>query len=341
MSAVSNASVVVPGLAPASAQVPGLPRSIYGYIWRLTGRHQIALSAIAGVVFLLSMGPLELQRRIVNAIIAGGDIMALAMLCAAYAGFALAMGAIKLGLNVYRGQVGETATLDLRCQVHALMAAADQLGVEDPDAAGTEIAMVVSEVEPVGGFVGISVSEPLLQGGILATVFGYMIYLQPWMALTSLLIFAPQLGFVPLMQRAINRRAAARIRVVREVSARLVDESRHPLAVARAGANGTTPFAERIAGVYALNMQIFRWKFSMNFLMNGTYHLGVTAILFVGGILVIRGRTEIGTVVAFLSGLAQLNDPWGDLVNYFRESTTAQVKYRMIADAVERVAAGD
>lgn len=320
--------------ASAPAAIRRLPRSVYGYIWQLTGRHQLALSAIAVMVFLLSMGPLELQRRIVNGIIAGGDFGMLAMLCAAYAGFAVSMGAIKLGLNVYRGHVGETATLDLRHHVHGLMATADRLGVEDPDATGTEIAMVVSEVEPVGGFVGISISEPLLQGGILVTVFGYMIHLQPWMALTSLALFAPQFVFVPLMQRAINRRAARRIRVVREVSARLVDESRHPEAN-----GGSAGFAERIAGVYALNMQIFRWKFSMNFLMNGTYHLGVTAILLVGGILVIEGHTEIGTVVAFLSGLAQLNDPWGDLVNYFRESTTAQMKYRMIADAVETVAA--
>ena len=55
----------------------------------------------------------------------------------------------------------------------------------------------------------------------------------------------------------------------------------------------------------------------------------------VGGWFVLTGRTELGTVVAFLTGLAQLNDPWGDLVNYFRESTTAQVKYRMIAGALD------
>ena len=96
-------------------------------------------------------------------------------------------------------------------------------------------------------------------------------------------------------------------------------------------------------------MQIFRRKFAMNFLMNGTYHVGVMGILLVGGWFVLTGRTgrlatpgyaetgrtELGTVVAFLTGLAQLNDPWGDLVNYFRESTTAQVKYRMIAGALD------
>ena len=32
--------------------------------------------------------------------------------------------------------------------------------------------MILSEAEPIGSFVGVSVSEPLLQGGILVTVFG-------------------------------------------------------------------------------------------------------------------------------------------------------------------------
>ncbi|MBI3710337.1 MAG: hypothetical protein HY246_22050 [Proteobacteria bacterium] len=50
------------------------------------------------------------------------------------------------------------------------------------------------------------------------------------------------------------------------------------------------------------------------------------------------GRVEVGTVVAFISGLAKVNDPWGDLVNWFLEMTVSGVKYRLLADAVERLA---
>jgi ABC-type bacteriocin/lantibiotic exporter with double-glycine peptidase domain len=64
-------------------------------------------------------------------------------------------------------------------------------------------------------------------------------------------------------------------------------------------------------------------------------HLAVAAILFVGGWFVVQGRTEVGTVVAFISGLDRVNDPWGDLVNYFREMSTARVKYRMVAKALD------
>lgn len=337
-----------------------LPASIYAYVWRSGARHQFALSLLSIAVFAMSMIPLELQRRIVNDVIKGGAarvagggtagdvgdairdgaLNTLLFLCALYAGFAIFMGATKLALNVYRGWVGERATFDLRRRVHRLMPllygamVVDDGGAADRAIAaeGTEIAMVVAEVEPVGGFIGISISEPLLQGGIFATVVGYMVYLQPWMALSSLILFAPQLVFVPILQRAINRRAAARIQVVREVSAGLVEDGRNA-----AAPRAQMLFEQRVREIFRLNMQIFRRKFTMNFLMNATYHLGVVGILLVGGWFVLTGRTELGTVVAFLSGLAQLNDPWGDLVNYFRESTTAQVKYRLIAQAMDRV----
>jgi len=45
----------------------------------------------------------------------------------------------------------------------------------------------------------------------------------------------------------------------------------------------------------------------------------------------VQGRTEVGTVVAFVSGLTKVNDPWNDLVTFFRDMTNAQMKYRLIA----------
>jgi ABC-type bacteriocin/lantibiotic exporter with double-glycine peptidase domain len=81
-----------------------------------------------------------------------------------------------------------------------------------------------------------------------------------------------------------------------------------------------------------------RQRFS--FLMNLLHHLGTVGILLAGGWLVVQGRTEVGTVVAFISGLNRVNDPWGDLVNYFRDMTNARVKYGLIAAALgERASA--
>lgn len=48
-----------------------------------------------------------------------------------------------------------------------------------------------------------------------------------------------------------------------------------------------------------------------------------------------EGKTEIATVVAFIPGLTKVNDPWNDLVTFFRDMTSARVKYKLIAKALD------
>lgn len=303
-----------------------MPKTLFAYIWSVSSRHQAVLCVLSVIVFGLSAVPLELQRRIVNDAIARGAMDTIVWLALAYAALALAEGGIKLGLNIYRSWVSERALRRLRHEISALTGKA-QVARDRAKAEGVEISMMLSEAEPIGGFVGHSFSEPLLQGGILLSVFGYLAFLEPWMALLSLAVFSPQLVFVPLMQRAINLRAAERIRTLREVSGGIVGASNGG-AAAFAAQNG------HIDHVFRVNMGIFKLKFEMNFLMNLLHHLGVATALGVGGWYAVQGRMEVGTVVAFVSGLAKVNDPWGDIVNWFREMTVVAMRYRLVSDAV-------
>ena len=68
--------------------------------------------------------------------------------------------------------------------------------------------------------------------------------------------------------------------------------------------------AKRIDRVLQLNMGIFSLKFSMNFLMNICNHLQVIAALLIGGWMVHTDQLELGGVVAFISAVGRLNDPW-------------------------------
>jgi ABC-type bacteriocin/lantibiotic exporter with double-glycine peptidase domain len=192
--------------------------------------------------------------------------------------------------------------------------------------------MIVSEVEPIGGFVGSSISEPLLQAGVLLSVLAYIVHLDRWMALAACAIFVPQLIFVPLMQGAINRRAGARVWVLRQLGISTVDARRG--SAERDSADG-----KRIDRVLRLNMGILKLKFSMNFLMNLGNHLQVVAALLIGGWMVHTGQIEMGGVVAFISAVGRLNDPWGDLVNYFRDLSVTRVKFRLIAERVNQLSA--
>jgi hypothetical protein len=137
------------------------------------GNRDVTVDQSVSSAFLLEVVPLEIRRRVVNDLVKERSFKVVVSLCAAYASFVLVQGATKLGLNVYRGWVGENAIRDLRRHVLAHLRVA-RVAAPGPEARGVAAAMIVGEVEPIGGFVGSSVSEPLLSGRNIA--FGTRIY---------------------------------------------------------------------------------------------------------------------------------------------------------------------
>lgn len=301
-----------------------MPRNLLGFVLLMGRLHQLALAAISVLLFLAGTAPLEIQRRVINAATHGGAYPTIFALVIAYLGLVLLEGLTKLGLNLYRGWIGEMAIRWLRMTV---LSASDQSRRRPPDALaeGVQLSIVLAEAEPVGGFVGTSISEPLLQVGILCAVGGYMIFLQPLMALAVAVVFLPQVGFVPLMQHAINRLVASKIAIMRHVSEGMIEHV--------TGSDLSDVQADRVQSLFVTNMTIYKFKFSMNFLMNLMTQLGYAGIFALGGYYVVTGRTEIGTIVAFVSGLSKITDPWGALIDWYRDLTVTQVKYAMIRDA--------
>jgi len=145
----------------------------------------------------------------------------------------------------------------------------------------------------------------------------------------AIALFCPQFFFIPLLQDAINQRTESRVKTMRRLSSDIVNE-----AAERAGVREEKTFRRRVHQIYRLNMEIFYRKFGMSFLINLFHHVGTIGILAVGGWLLLQGRTEMGTIVAFISGINRMNDPWGDLVNFFRDLTNAGVKFRLIVETI-------
>lgn len=301
-----------------------MPKNLFGFVLLMGRNHQIAIAALSILLFLAGTAPLEVQRRIINAATGGASYQVILILVLAYLGLALLEGLTKLVLNLYRGWIGEVAIRWLRMGVLAVSERSPESPI-DALAEGVQVSIVLAEAEPVGGFVGTSISEPLLQAGILVAVGGYMIFLQPLMALAVAVVFLPQIGFVPLMQSAINRRVETKITVMRHVSEGMVEHV--------ATSDAFDAQSGRVQALFSTNMSIYRFKFTMNFLMNLMTQLGYAGIFALGGYYVVTGKTEIGTVVAFISGLSKITDPWGELVDWYRDLKVTQVKYAMIRDA--------
>lgn len=321
MTAAAEASFA-PAKSP-SADPTTVPGGIFRYVLATSWLHQLPLVALTVAVFLLEIVPLELQRRVVNDAVKHRQYSTIMLICAAYAGAVILQGSMKLGLNIYRAWVGERAKRDLR---HCICTAAEA-GSDAADTRGTAVSMVVAEVEPVGNFVGALVSEPLLQAGILATVVTYVIHIDHWMGAAAVALFIPQMIFVPLMQHGMNRRTRVRVWLLRQIGGRLI-------AAGRPDAAAAGEDAARIERVFRINMRIFELKFTMNFLMNLCTHAQIIMALLLGSWGVLKGDLEIGGVVAFISGIARLTDPWGDLVNYLRDLSVNEVRFKLIVGAV-------
>ena len=103
-------------------------------------------------------------------------------------------GVIKYWLNVYSGVVGERTMRRLRHDLYQQV-----LRFPLPQfktmSSGEIIPMIVAETEPIGGFIGESISLPVFQGGLLRHLHG--LHFQPGLR-----------GSVSPRSRSIRRRSS-------------------------------------------------------------------------------------------------------------------------------------
>ena len=308
-----------------------MPKNLYTYIWRNSRREQAILCVLTLTVSFLTAAPLELQRRIVDHALPAASLSLLLSLAAAWLALLLIQGGLKYELNVYRGRLVEEVTRQLRLTIFETTrphTVNDEVHHgREPTHAGGIVSMVAAEVEDLAGFVGDSFSFPLLQGGTAVFVVGYLLWVQPTIAIFGILLYLPQLLVVPLGQSAINRWAAKHVRLVRQIG----DLIALPFTM---GSGGDAMYRRLVDDSFTARVTIYRIKFFLTFFGNFLDAIGPLIVLTVGGWLVIHGRVQLGTLVIFISGFQKLADPWDQLANFYRMLSNARVKYHLIADTL-------
>lgn len=302
-----------------------MPRRLYAYVWRVSRRQQIRLCLLTVLVFPLSLVPLELQRRIVDEAIGNRSYELLATYGGIYLAALLVHGLLKYARNVYQNRTAEGVIRLLRRRI----AEHERFGAEtDP---GTRQAIIASEAEKVGAFVGESVSFPLLQAGMVVSVAGYMLVVEPLIAAVAIAFFIPSLILVPILQQKVNALAADRTVHARELGEELLQEDE----------TGSEKKAETlIERIYRLRIRIFLLKYFMKFFNNLTAQLGPLAVLMTGGWLAIQGETQVGVIVAFISGYERMTNPARDLLNFYRRLSAMRVQYGLVREAGDGSAGG-
>jgi ABC-type bacteriocin/lantibiotic exporter with double-glycine peptidase domain len=209
-----------------------------------------------------------------------------------------------------------------------LTAVAVERPSQDQGTSGQTVNVIGREIDGVGGFVGVSISELVVNVTFLVVILTYMLYIQPVIALISVVFLIPQIVLALYMQGELNTLVERQVGLVRKLGDETVDEAASNSKTARTK-------SPTIGAIFDNRLRFYFLKYGLKTLLNLANAIGPLMVLVVGGWMVIQGQTTIGIVVAFISGLERLSSPLRDLLNFYREFQQAKVQYEMIVRWVE------
>ncbi len=306
--------------------------NLYRYIIRRSLWRQATLTAIIFGLAFLNPVTLDLKKRILKTI-GTLDLEAVLWLSLWFLGAVLAAGALKYVKQNYEGMIQETMLRDLRSELYHRILRFPLPHIRHTSA-GQLISMMIGEVEDLGQFFGEALSVPLFHGLMLIGSVGYMVFLNPVMALVGLTLFPMQIWLVPKLQRRVSQLARERVKLVRGISDRIQESVG---GVQEIYANDTIAFESntfrgQLGTIFRVRIRIYNLKYLVKWINNFLEKLGYCILLSVGGWLAVArpGSLDVASLVVLLDAYSQLNEPWRELINYFQNKETARIKYEQV-----------
>ena len=320
-----------------------MEKTIYGFVFRHSLPQQLVLLGLTAASFPVLYVSLELPKQIINDAIGGtgfprtlfglelGQIQYLMLLSFAFLGLVLLNGAFKFAINTGKGRLGERMLRRLRYELYSRLLRFP-LPVFKRTGQGEIIPMVTQEVEPLGGFMGDALAQPVYQLGILATIGAFMLVQEPILGLAALALYPFQMYAIPKLQRRVTALAKQRVQHVRRLSDR-IGESISTIEAAHAD-DGTNylraDVARRLGGIYDIRYEIFRRKFFIKFLNNFLAQLTPFFFYSIGGYMIVKGNLSFGAMVAVLAAYKDMSAPWKELLAYYQQQADARIKYDQV-----------
>lgn len=235
------------------------------------------------------------------------------------------MGVVLLSLGLkwlmgYRSQIlGEDVIRLLRSRL--LDGAVSEQGLNGRVRTGALSTAISAEAEELGKFTGAAISQPVMQLGTLISVVGFIASTQPVLGVVALSMLVPQIGIVVFSQSKVNMLLAERVKTLRRAADQLTETE------LRAAVASVKKDFDRI---YETRRTMFRWKLSTKFILSAINGAGTVFVFMLGGVLVLEGRTDVGTVVAATLGLSRLQAPTAFLIAFYREVSANRVKFELL-----------
>ncbi len=315
-----------------------LLRRVAGYAWPYRWRIVLMLVTIIAISLLSTVPPL-LYRQLIDVVIPGRDLAALSWLALAMVGVPLISGLFGLVQRYLSSQVGEGVIYDLRRALYEHLQrmslrffththTGELMSRLNNDVVGAQRAVSGTIVDIVSNIITLVVTLAVMLSLewrlTLLSIVVLPLFVLPARRVGTLLrdVVRKQLSLNAEMNAMMNETLNVSGALLVKIFGRAGDENRR--------------FAERAARVRDVGIRqalIGRWFFLALSLAGAT---GMAMIAWVGGYLVIAGTGfTVGTIVAFISYLAQLYGPIGSLTNARVDFVTSMVSFERVFEVLD------
>ncbi len=300
------------------------------FFWAVQGNLKmqlLLLLLIVGMVFFRVV-PLEMQKRIVNDAISLGKFDSLLLYCGIYILAVTATAAIKLAANYLQAVIGERAMLAMRKDLYAHIIQLPLHFFRNTQP-GMVVSALMTELSTAGNFAGMALAVPISNILTLLAFAGYLLWLNPQLALATLGIYPVVAFLIPYLQKKANHLNKKRVDQSRLLSSQVAESI---TGVTEINVHGAYDQEKRKFNVFAERLRDIRTKwsllrFAIKTVNNYFASLGPFVVFLFGGYLVMQGELELGSLVAFLSAQEKLYDPWKELIEYYQVYQDASVRY--------------
>jgi ABC-type multidrug transport system fused ATPase/permease subunit len=303
-------------------------RSLFSWILSESLKLQAILFCIILVTVVIRVIPLEMQKRIVNTAIKLKNTDLLVIYCSTYLVAVVLAGGLKYVINILETIIGQRATANMRQSVYDHMLALP-LGFFRKTQPGMVVSSLVNELAAAGDFIGMAVAVPLTNVLTLLAFGGYLLWLNPMLAGISFSIYPFILFVIPLLQKKANTANTNRVDTGRSMSGKIAEtvSGIHEVQSNAAHRLESEKFkvVSDLLGKIRVQWNLYRHgiKASTNLFNN----ISPLLIFIAGGLMVINGHLELGSLVAFLSAQEKLFNPWKELMEFYQNYQDARVSY--------------
>ncbi len=311
--------------------MPIYKRSLLSWVFKTSVSLQfVLLLLILGVVFLRVL-PLEIQKRIINDVLAVGDVSQLLVYCLIFLLAVVFSSLLKLSVNGVQTIIGQRALTDMRRELYQHILRLP-LSFFRKTPTGTVVACLVSELSASANFVGAAIAVPLSNILTLVAIGAYLIWLNALLGIVTLSIYPVALFIVPLVQRGVNNWNKRRVDSSNKMASRITESVS---GISEIHAQGSFQGEERsynkiIERLLKIRIIWTLYRYGVKVTNNLFVGLGPVVVMLLGGYLLMQGETELGSIVAFLSAQEKLYDPWKELIDFYQTQQDASVRYQKV-----------